>query len=740
MELIRKFYAANASGGGPSQEDLDNAERLNDTFARLKETLQSVGSAFRTQLTDQIENFDRIGKRAATQTIRSLEGELKRAAVGVEKTRKAQEGIDKSLMSSKKIQDRINATKSRQSTLESLILELERQGVVLSVEQQGFYDTAINALNEQLQIEEGLLEVAQRRERAVGRIGDLFKGLTKIPILGNLIDAQDVLRQIEKSAEKTGSRWAAFGAGMVAVFKSIGRTLTDPIAIITGIFGLLKKIVKLVIEFNAQTFEISKNLGVSVDKAKELQRQFIQISTDSRNTGLRFSEISKTFNELTESMGFLVPQSKEFTETAALLQKRLGISAEGMKGLALQASISGKSLMGVYTTIEKSRQIEGARNKLQLTQRQLIEAIAKTSSAVLINFKGNVTALSNAITRAAKLGTTLETVNKQGEALLDFESSIGKEFEAQLLTGREINMTKAREYALMGQTANLMEELNKQGATYDQFMNQNVIARKAEADLVGLSVEEYAKILLQQKQAVALGAEQGESLQQAYNNLVQEGKTREEIAGLITKSAEEDLYRSSINDKFQNALEKLKMTLGSILEGPLGGIIDKFAAFVSNAAEMNKLGERLKGLFEGIGSVLSRLPSMMGAAVTVAKVLASLTIARAVASILAASSMGGPAGLIAGGIAAAGAYTWLSSMIGGAAGGEAPTISAPGAETMTTPVNPGLAYAQTTKPSTATGPGTGLTPVYNVITYVGTENWSRQSRTAIQEDHGTTIR
>ena len=741
MEFTRKFYAPQDGAGGPSQEDLNNAERLVDTFARLKDNLQSIGSVFKIQLTEQINNFDRVTKRVATQSVRSLEGEFKRAAAGVDKTRKAQEGLDKTLLSTKKTEERISAIKSRQSNIESLLLELERQGVELSQEQQRLYEDATNTLSEQLNIEQDLLETAQRREKAVGRIGDLFKGLTRIPVVGNLIDAQDVLKDIEKSAERTGSRWAAFGTGMVSVFKSIGRTLTDPISIITGIFALLKKIVDLVLEFNAQTFEISKNLGISVDQAKQLQNQFIQISTDSKNTGLRFEEINKTFAELTESMGFMVPQSREFAETAALIQKRFGLSAQAMSALATQSAISGKTLMETFTTIEKSRQVEGARNRLQLTQRQIIEGISKVSSTVLLNFRGSVDALSNAVVRATKLGTTLDTVNRQGESLLDFESSISKEFEAQLLTGRDINLTRAREYALMGQTQQLMEELNRQGATYDQFMDMNVIARKAEAEAVGLSVEEYSKILLQQKQAITLGAEQGESLQQTYDRLIQEGKTRAEIAGLITKSAEQDLYRSSINDKFQNAVEKLKLTLGSILEGPLAGIIDKFAAFVSNAAEMNKLGERLKGLFEGIGNVLSKLPAMLGAAVTVAKVLASLTIARAVASVLAASAMGGPAGLIAGGIAAAAAYTWLSSLTDGlTGGGEPPAITAPGAETMTTPVNPSLAYAQSPGAQASPEAFKDLKPVYNVTTIVGTENWSRQSRTSIQEDFGTTLR
>jgi hypothetical protein len=746
MQPIRKFYAVSTPGGGggnqgqtgPSQQDVNNAEALNEQFARLKNTLTSIGATFKTQLTQQAENLDFVTRRTATQTINSLEGQFKRAAAQVDKTRLASEGVDKALLSSKKIAERITAIKSRQSSLENQILELERLGITLSDKQQEKYYYAQEALKEQLEIEEKLLEVAKKRDRAIGRIGDLFRGLTRIPVVGNLIDARDVLDDIEKAADKTGSKWKAFGAGMLSVFKSIGRSLTDPAIIVGSIVAIIAKIISLVREFNQIVFDLSKNLGVSVDKARELQNQFIDITTNSANLGLQIAEVSKTFVELTNEMGFLVPQSAEFAENAALIQKRLGVSAKEMAVLATQSAISGKSLLDTYKTLELSRVTEGVRNKLQLTQKQQLEAIAKLSSTVVLNFKGSVDELGKAVIRAAKLGTTLDTVNKQGEALLDFETSISKEFEAQLLGGREINLTRAREFALMGQTANLMEELNRQGATYDQFMNMNVIARQAEAEAIGLSVEEYSKILLQQKQVNALGAEQGESLQETYNRLIREGKTRKEIADLITASAEKDLYKSSINDKFLAATEKLKMTLGSMLEGPVGGLVDKFAAFVSNAAEMNKLVTNIKNVFSGIVSFASKLPNLLSAAVTASKILLSLSIARAVASTVAGLSLGGPAGVVAGAIAGGLMYSWLNSLTTGMGGG-APPIPGGGGEAMTAPVNTPAALAQANQAALAES--TAKPPVFNFkqTTYVGTENWSSQTRSSLQTDPGTSI-
>ena len=658
MELLRKFHMADAPGGsaGPSREDIRNAKDLNEEFIVIKDTIESVGAEIDRSLTQKISKFNGTAKKVAQNTLKSLTAELNRAAKGVDKTRILSEDLGKKFISSKKIQESITAIKARQSNIESTLLLLERQGVELSAQDEENIKAATEALNQQVGIEEKLLDRARAREKAAGNIGKLFQGLAKIPILGSLIDAQEITEKINKTAQETGSRWKAFGTGVVETFKSIGRSLTDPATIITSIFTILKKIVDLVIQFNQKTFDIAKNLGVTVNEAATLQNQFVDIANSSANFGLRSSEIAKSYAEISNSLGFLAPTNRAFAETATLIQKRLGASAEDMSALALQSTLSGKTLEETMGTLNASRNIEGARNKLLLSQKQILDGISKVSSTVLINFKGNVAELGNAIVRATKLGTTLDTINKQGESLLDFESSISKEFEAQLLTGRDINLTRAREFALAGDTKNLMEELNRQGATYQQFQSENVIARRAEAAAVGLSVEEYSKILLQQQQANRLGAQQGQSAKDRYNELVKRGATEADITKKLGSEQEvADLRRASMQDKFQAAVEKLQDTLGQMLQGPVGKIIDKFAEFISKASNVKKIADTIQSVFTGIANILMKLPQYLNAAVTVSKLLVSLSIARAVATISTVPGVGLVAGIAA--------YAALSNMV-----------------------------------------------------------------------------
>ncbi len=739
MQFGRKFYMADERPGGPTPDDIRNTESLNDRFNRLRDTLVSISEILKNEFSQQIEDFDDIAKKTAQITIKDLGKSLGDATKHIKDAQIQQRRVGKELIESSKIEAQINKLKDSQVSIASTLQILESQGLALTEAQLIAVNDIETSLKEQLEIYDEQLKLAKQLEATIGKLGQAFKGLTRIPIVGQLINAQTILTAMTKAAATSGSKWKALWAGIGAAFKSIGQSLKDPAVLVLGLIALFKKAFDIIVAFNKKTFELAQNLGVSVSQASKLQQTFVEISTDSKNLGITSTELAKSFTEISQVVGFLVPANREFAETALLIQKRFGATAEQVAALGLQSALNGKTLMQTFKTIEATRVVEGARNKIALSTRQIFEAIAKTSSAVLINFKGSTAALTEAITRATKLGTSLDTVNKQAESLLDFESSISKEFEAQILTGRNINLTRARELALLGDTRGLMEELNNQQIRYDEFQNQTVIARRAEAEAIGLSVEELSKILLQQKLSEQLGAAQGVSLQEQYNLLVQQGLTRDEIAKKITKESEQDLYRASIQDKLNTALEKFKETLAILLEGPLTSIVDKFASFVSNASEMNKLANNLKKTFDGIASVLGKLPALLANSVTIAKTLASLSIARAVASVVAAAGFAGPAGLVAGALAGGAMYAWLSSLMDGGGAGSPSVPTGGGSETMAAPLNTATVLAQSNK--TAAAEAAAKPPVINLknTTYVGTENWSNTTKYALQSDYGLTL-
>jgi len=90
----------------------------------------------------------------------------------------------------------------------------------------------------------------------------------------------------------------------------------------------------------------------------------------------------------------------------------------------------------------------------------------------------------------------LSTTAKMAEGLLDFESSMDKSLTATLLTGRDINLTKATELMLMGNQKGMMDEMLRIAGSSADFQKMNPIARKAMASAINLEVSELSKMLV----------------------------------------------------------------------------------------------------------------------------------------------------------------------------------------------------------------------------------------------------
>ena len=64
-------------------------------------------------------------------------------------------------------------------------------------------------------------------------------------------------------------------------------------------------------------------------------------------------------------------------------------------------------------------------------------------------------------------------------SLLDFESSISSEMEAEMLTGKSLNLERARLLALNGDAAGAAAEMAKQIGSAKDFTKLNVIQQEA---------------------------------------------------------------------------------------------------------------------------------------------------------------------------------------------------------------------------------------------------------------------
>jgi len=146
--------------------------------------------------------------------------------------------------------------------------------------------------------------------------------------------------------------------------------------------------------------------------------------------------------------------------------------------------------------------------------------------------------------------------------MLDFETSIANELQAELLLNKDINLEKARQAALNGDLATLGKELKEQAGDFEEFSAMNVIQQEALAAAMGMQADQLADILFQQDI---------------------QGKTAKELRALGKDELATQLEQQTAADEFNATVDKLKDIL-----------VDVFAAI-----------EPILGIFTGILSIVT---------------------------------------------------------------------------------------------------------------------------------------
>jgi hypothetical protein len=146
-------------------------------------------------------------------------------------------------------------------------------------------------------------------------------------------------------------------------------------------------------------------------------------------------------------------------------------------------------------------------NKLALSQKELLEETANQSSYVKLQFAGQGPALVKAVAQSRALGVNMEKAKNMARSLLNFEDSIAAEMEAELLTGKELNLEEARALALKGDNVGAAKLIAEQVGGAAEFMSMNVLQQEALAEAAGMGVDEMSDMLSGQQDMKKSGAD-----------------------------------------------------------------------------------------------------------------------------------------------------------------------------------------------------------------------------------------
>jgi hypothetical protein len=201
-----------------------------------------------------------------------------------------------------------------------------------------------------------------------------------------------------------------------------------------------------------------------------------------------------------------------------------------------------------------------------------------------------------------KLGISLDQAKKAAEGLLNFEESIENELSAELLTGKSLNLERARGLALQGDSAGAAEEMLRQVGSAADFAKMNVIQQEALAKSVGMTSDELANSLKTQDLLLKTGDKSVEALNERRRLAIETGKTEEFYAELRRAGTSEEMIANqmqlSTQDKMNILVEKMLETFGNIVE-PVSNLLGGLTDMVNTADKFKTLISIIGGLMVG---------------------------------------------------------------------------------------------------------------------------------------------
>ena len=389
------------------------------------------------------------------------------------------------------------------------------------------------------------LKIQRKIEDTMGVTGALIEGVGGIMqrlgmrsgiFASAMEDAKNAMHEVAEEAVRSGKEYnesavklKAMAAGARKLGAGFAKALFDPLSIILKIADAFFKVDRAATDLQRLTGQNSTALG-GMNMRLATTVDFLEVATElTKQTGMNAQNIF----------------SADVIAGAAELKNTMGLAANEAGGLATIAQTTSGNIDDVTASIVDTTSAFNKSNRSAVSQGQILRDVATAADGIKASFAGNPEALAKAASAARRLGMEIGQVDRIASSLMDFESSIEAELEAQLLTGKNINMAKARELALNNDLAGLGKELFKNSSDIAEFGKMNRIQQEAQAKALGMSRDELGKI--------------------AYQRALEKGMTEDQAAAAANVNAE-DMKRLAVQDKIQMSLDKLAQAFAPMLD------------------------------------------------------------------------------------------------------------------------------------------------------------------------------
>jgi hypothetical protein len=413
--------------------------------------------------------------------------------------------------------------------------------------------------------------------------------------LKTLQEQRDALGGANSNLSVLKKGFSSMGASLIENLKdplSIGLMLVGQLA---DAFGKVDKL----------TGETAKNLGMSYKEANNMVSDMTDIANLSGDAHINTENLVKSQLELSKALGINSQISGEILVDFTKLTEQAGFSSDAVTNLTKISQGTGKSLKENTAELLGQAKVFNINNGLALNEKELVEEIANTSSATVLTLGKSSKALVANVAAAKQFGINMEQAEGIASNLLNFQSSIESEMEAELLTGKQLNLEQARMLALKGETGKAAAEVLKQVGSSAEFGKMNVLAQESLATAMGMTRDQLAKSLIEREALANIGMEDL-SAQDAYNELRKQGLSDDEIA---KKLGDENLANQLKSESAQQRIAAITAKLQDLFMGlaePIMAIVDPLLNLVTTVLPaINLLLQPIKTTFDGISKILT---------------------------------------------------------------------------------------------------------------------------------------
>jgi hypothetical protein len=576
------------------------AEDIDDSFSSLRDTLRSISEELGI-------NVNKITE--AKKEYRGLLDVARQLQDNEEEVAKLSDKQVKTLRSKSEASLRELKIVAQKLAKEKGIDDISKVNLRTKKGLSDSQRTLLTMLQENFSVEEQIVGQLQEEDKVrdninkkTGILGGILKGISKIPVLGNVFDAEQALDASKKSIRETKSAVSGLGGA----FKNIGSQLLggvlNPANLVLGAFTAIFDAVMAV---DKATGDFAKSMNVSYEEALQTREELDAIAKASGDSALSGRRLQESLLAVNDALGTSGTLATADLETFTKLREQAGMTNEEIIDMQKYSMATGGSLEDNVESFQASAKALTYSKGVALNTKKIMADMSKVSNRTKISIEGGAAGLAKAAVAAKLMGGDLNKVAGIADNILDFEQSIENELSAQLLTGKNINLEQARQYALNNDMAGLAEEITKQAGSLEEYQHMNRIQQEAMAKAVGMTADELADVLVEQEALKSVGHALNEEEQRAYDAAVEKFGMDKAAKMLKDGELEKMVEQQSQQDRINQQIEKM-MTLFTDMAPAILGLLEPLVEIANVVLPaISYILEPIKLAFQGIAGLIS---------------------------------------------------------------------------------------------------------------------------------------